>query len=529
MKKRTPPRTGAHTASVDLLVGLAEEIRTPLSNLLAMNRSLLETGLGPAQIQYAEKVQAAADVLLTVTNDILDYPRIRAGRRVLEQIDFDLRTAVESTAKMLAARARERGRELACMIHHQVPSLLAGDPGRLRRVLNQVADLALKSTEAGEMLLQVTLEDEGPGHATIHFAVMAAGALLPGKDAGGLFDFPSLRRRERKREVPEIGLEVCGNIIRMMGGKAGVETRKGQGSTFWFTAKFRKQRAGDPALRSAPESIAGRKILVIEENPARRQETLKDLRAWGCLADEASGEEEALNKLRRAAEGKEPYVLAVLRKEMQKGDGIALGRRIKGNGKLSSVSLVLIASEGTRGDGKAVQEIGFSAYLTEPVKKSHLRDSLALALARRELPNSDRLPLITRYSLEEEKKHRMRVLVAAKDARVRKSGLKILQNIGYSADAAASGREVLSALKDGSYGLVLLDVDLPGMDGFRTAAEIRRTQKGSTGHVPIVGLTGRGEKGEGQKCLDSGMDDYILKPVQAVDIADVTDRFFPRG
>ncbi len=517
--------------SLRLLLGLAEEIRGPLANLLAMNRSLLETNLNAPQRRYAEKVQAAGDTLFTVTNDILDYPRRESGRRILEQIDFDLRTTMEAALAALKPRARERGLEMACLVHHQVPSLLSGDPGRLRHVLIQMADLAMRATEKGELLIQVTVDEETPRQAGIHFAVMNTGRPIPKSRQRALFEFPfpPLPAGRARGTIPEIGLAVSAKLVAMMGGRMGIESRRGQGSTFWFTAKFRKQPPAKQAPRMAPGKIAGHPILVVDDNSTERQALCEELRAWGCVPGEAGGGPEALEKMRQARAAKSPFTAAILKKEMWEMDGIALGRRVKKDARLSSTLLVLLTSQGSRGDGRRVQEIGFDAYLTKPVKSSQIRDALALIINRRNARRgSAKLPLITRYSLEEEKRRGVRILLAGSDSRIQKLGLQILQKIGYLADIAVNGRDVLSALEKTSYDLLFLDADLPVMDGFRTASSIRRKEKMAGGHLPIIGLTAGTARAERERCLESGMDDYICKPIQAIEIADVMDRFASR-
>ncbi len=518
----------AYDREVRLLADLANEIRPPLINVLGMNRSLLETNLSAVQRDYIQKARASAESLLTVFNDILDYPKMKAGKLTLEQIDFDLRTTIEDAVRMLAIQARQKGLELAWLIHHDVPSLLSGDPGRLRQILINLTQQALRDTEKGEVLIHVTLEGEGKTQATVHFAVMDTGRGIPKGRRSALFQVsPRLdSARIKKWSAPEIGLAISRKLVEMMGGQIGVESRKGQGSTFWFTAVLRKQETEGKSPWILTENIEGQPILIVDERSTSLQTLREQLRSWGCLPEEAIGVKEALAKLRQAADAKTHYPLAILNKEMKEIDGITLGRHIKEDPKLSSTILVLLTSQGNRGDGKLVQDIGFAAYLTKPVLSSQLRDCLALAMGRRALPaDFPGAPLITRYSLAEEKKRRIRILLAEDDVKVQEVGLQILQKIGYRANVVGNGKEVLSALGRAPYDLILMDVDMPVMDGFYATTAIRQKEKNTGRHIPIIGMTARATEGDRERCLEVGMDDYIPKPIQAIDVVDALDRF----
>lgn len=517
-----------HDREVRLFADLANEIRPPLINVLGMNRSLLETNLSAEQRDYIQKARASAESLLTVFNDILDYPKIKAGKLTLEKIDFDLRTAIEDTVHRLAHQARQKGLELAWLIHHDVPSLLSGDPGRLRQILINLIQQALRYTEKGEILIHVTLEGESKTQATVHFAVMDTGRGIPKGRRSALFQFSPRRDSAgmKKWSALEIGLAISRKLVGMMGGQIGVESRKGQGSTFWFTAVLGKQKAEKKGPRITTENIEGQSILIVDERSPSRQTLREQLRAWGCLPEEAVGIKETLAKLHQAEEKKIPYSLVILNKEMKEIDGITLGRHIKEDPELSSTILVLLTSQGNRGDGKLVQDIGFAAYLTKPIMSSQLRDCLALAMGRRTLPaDSAGAPLITRYSLAEEKKRRTRILLAEDDVKIQEVGLQILQKIGYRGDVAANGKKVLSALERAPYDLILMDVEMPVMDGFRATTAIRQKEKNTRKHIPVIGMTARATEGDRERCLEAGMDDYIPKPIQAIDVVDALDRF----
>ena len=315
-----------------------------------------------------------------------------------------------------------------------------------------------------------------------------------------------------------------------MGGRIGVESRKGARLYVLVHRRIPQAESGEKGPRMTTENIQGQRILVVDEHSTGRQILREQLSTWGCLPEEGSGAEAALAKLRQAAAGKKPYPLVILKKEMKEIDGITLGRKIKEAPELSSTVLVLLTSQGNRGDGKLAQDIGFAAYLTKPIKSSQLRDCLALAMGRRALPaDFSGAPLITRYSLAEEKKRRVRLLLAEDDPHSQEIGLQILHKIGYGADVVSNGAEVLSALEKIPFDLILMDVEMPEMDGFSATAAIRRKEKALGRHIPIIGMTARAAEGDRERCLGVGMDDYIPKPIQAIDLIDVLDRFFSKA
>jgi two-component system, sensor histidine kinase and response regulator len=507
---------------------LAIEIRSSLNSLQAMNRALLETNPSLEQREYAEKSRLAADSLLTLVNDLLDYSLIEEGNFTLARMNFDLRTTVEDTVQLLALRTREKGLELNCLIHHEVPSLLFGDPGRLRQILVNLTQLAFRNKEKGQILIQVTLEKESRTRATVHFALIKAGKSISPARQARLLDLP-LRPGKAGKEKwggTEIGLALSKKLVEKMGGRVGMERSRKQGSTLWFTAVFRKQKTNGALPWITTQALQGKRILVVDENPANLQALRGQLQSWECQAEAAAGGSEALVKLCQAVENQNPFVICILSKEMEEMDGIALAREIKKAPVLSETTLVLLTSQGNRGDGRLMQEIGVEGYLTRPVKGSQLRDCLALAVSRR-TSSSDfaGVPLITRYSLAEEKKRRIRILLASKDVPLQKVGLQTLQKMGFGADVVAAGNAVLASLDKAPYHLILMDTELPELDGLAVAAAIRRKERETGEHMPIVGITPRAAGKDREKCLEAGMDDYISKPIQAIDLADVLERF----
>lgn len=528
-RRATPPGVSRILPpALHFLGDLAIEIRSSLNSLQAMNRALLETNPSLEQREYAEKSRVAADSLLTLVNDLLDYSLIEEGKFTLARMNFDLRTTVEDTVQLLALRAHEKGLELDCLIHHEVPSLLIGDPGRLRQILVNLTQLVLRLKEKGPILIQVTLEKESRTRATVHFAVIKAGKGISLGLQARLLDLPLRPGRPGKEKWggTEIRLALSKKLVEKMGGRVGMEGSRKQGFTFWFTADFRKQKTNGALPWITPQVLQGKRILVVDENSANLKALQEQLQSWGCLAEAAAGGSEALVKLCQAVEDQNPFVICILSKEMEEMDGIALSREIKKAPVLSKTTLVLLTSQGNRGDGRLMQEIGVEGYLTRPVKGSQLRECLSLAVSRKTSPaDFAGVSLITRYSLAEEKKHRIRILLASNDLQLQKVGLQTLQKIGFWADVVAGGNAVLTALDKVPYHLILMDTELPELDGLAVAAAIRRKEWETGQHIPIVGITPQAVGKDRERCLEAGMDDYIPKPIQAIDLADVLDRF----
>ena len=522
----------ASRAKSEFLANMSHEIRTPLNGVMGMTDLALETKLTDEQREYLETVKMSSDALLTVINDILDFSKIEAGRIELDLTDFNLRDCVEAALKTLAVRGDEKGLELLCEVAPEVPEVVRGDSGRLRQILINLVGNAIKFTDQGEVALKVHIESQQQRDCLMHFTVADTGIGIPVDKRDYIFaPFTQAdSSTTRKYGGTGLGLTISTRLVAMMGGAIWVDSELGKGSQFHFTAHLHAVDAKEIKIGTAapPEILRGVRVLIVDDNRTNRRILEGMLNRWDMKPTQAEGGEEALAELSAAFAAGKPYKLVLTDMHMPKMDGFALVEEIRKRPGLSTATIMMLTSAGHRGDAARCQQLGVSAYLLKPIRQSELREAVARVLGAREQDGA--IPLITRFSLQDAREPgaTLKILLAEDNLVNQRLAVRLLEKRGHRVVVAANGVDTLQALSKEPFDLVLMDVQMPEMDGLEATAAIREKERGTGFRQAIIALTAHAMKGDREKCLAAGMDGYISKPIRPQDLDAVLEQYVGR-